>query len=128
MATFNIQVNKKNNLNVGNLNLYYGTVNTIPTTESNILSLNNKLINSTLIDIEILNISNKHIIAIPENVLLINILDIKNSYEEYIENFNQINTIEINTNEGIVNYKIYLLETARPFFNNTIFSIFLNLI
>lgn len=126
MATFNIQVNKKNSINIGDLNLYYGTVNIIPTSESDILNLNSKLIDSTLIDIEILNNTNRHIIAIPENVLLINVLDVKNSYEEYVENLNQINTIEINTNEGLINYKVYLLETERAFFNNTIFSIFLN--
>lgn len=124
MAIFNINI-QNTIIAPSEHNLYYGTVNTIPTIESEVIALNSKQLNKKQYSLDFTNQFNKHIIALPSFITPTYLLNINNLSEELSEIFNTFTTTNIIQQSIPVEYNIYVLQTDIPYENN--FNLFLEL-
>jgi hypothetical protein len=128
MAIFNLTISDAGNFDTGllDLNVYYGTIENFPTTETQLKNLNNLLIEKKYIELEFSNEYSKHIIALPSTINLNQILNVNNLYEDITFNFKQNNSsLQIEQDSQNVNYTLYKLELDRKTLEN--FKLLINL-
>jgi hypothetical protein len=128
MAIFNLTISDAGNFDTGLLdsNVYYGTIENFPTTETQLKNLNNLLIEKKYIELEFSNEYSKHIIALPSTINLNQILNVNNLYEDITFNFKQNNSsLQIEQDSQNVNYTLYKLELDRKTLEN--FKLLINL-
>lgn len=128
MAIFNLTISDAGNFDTGLLdsNVYYGTIENFPTTETQLKNLNNLLIEKKYIELEFSNEYSKHIIALPSTINLNQILNVNNLYEDITFNFKQNNSsLQIEQDLQNVNYTLYKLELDRKTLEN--FKLLINL-
>jgi hypothetical protein len=128
MAIFNLTISDAGNFDTGLLdsNVYYGTIENFPTTETQLKNLNNLLIEKKYIELEFSNEYSKHIIALPSTINLNQILNVNNLYEDITFNFKQNNSsLQIEQDSQNVNYTLYRLELDRKTLEN--FKLLINL-
>lgn len=118
MAIFTINIQDSGILDTGqlNLNVYYGNVNSLPTTETDIKANQNILIEKEIIKLDFTNSFKNFYIAIPNTISLEQALNYRNFYEDLTDQFKS-NTSNITINEDSQNvlYTIYNFTIDRNF-------------
>jgi hypothetical protein len=118
MAIFTINIQDSGILDTGqlDLNVYYGNVNQLPTTESNIKANQNILIEKEFIKLDFTNDFKNFYIAIPNSISLEQALNYRNFYEDLTDQFKE-NTSNITITEDSQNvlYTIYNFTIDRNF-------------
>lgn len=118
MAIFTINIQDSGILDTGqlDLNVYYGNVNQLPTTETNIKANQNILIEKEFIKLDFTNDFKNFYIAIPNSISLEQALNYRNFYEDLTAQFKE-NTSNITITEDSQNvlYTIYNFTIDRNF-------------
>lgn len=121
MATFNINIEDSGViLNPDNINIYYGSSSSIPTTEVEVKNLNTQILTEKTINFILDNNFKNHYLVLPFGISIEKIINV-NNMGELITNHYNLKTSEILIDN--YQYKIYALENDAVYLEEALHKI-----